>query len=367
MILNRKNIIGLGMLVAAMSSNIVKAGNPERQGQAGAAQLTINSWGRSSGLGYAYGGMTKGAEAMYLNVAGMSRGINTTELSFYRSEWLRGSGIGVNTVGFAQKINGGEGGTFGISVMQFGIKPIETTTEQNPYGGIGTYRVNMTNIGLAYSKTFSNAISAGLVVRGVSEGIPDAQASGVTLDAGVQYITTLKPGNKAKKKDDFKFGISIKNIGPGMKHQGEGLSYKAILDNGDFAKTVQVKAESIKMPSFLNIAASYDMKLDSDPNQYDNKLTAAFSFTNFAFSANQATFGLEYSYKEILSVRAGFAYQEGIFSLDTRTSAFTGLQGGVSYNFNAGDDSEFSVDYSYRATNPFSGVHTFGVRLGLGK
>ncbi len=367
MIANKKNIIGLGVALAAAWIGDVFAGNPERQGQAGAAQLTINSWGRSSGLGYAYGGMVRGTEAMYLNVAGLSRLDNATELSFYRTDWLRGSGIGINTLGFAQKLNGGDGGVLGISVMQFGIKPIDQTTTQNPYGGIGPYRVNMTNIALAYSKTFSNAISAGIVVRSVAEGIPDAQANGVTFDAGVQYMTTLKPGNKSKKKDDFKFGISMKNIGPDMKHQGDGLSYKAILENGDFSKTVQVKVESIKMPSFLNIAASYDMKLDKDPNQYDNKLTAAFSFTNFAFSANQTTLGLEYTYKNMLSLRGGFVFQEGVLDVENRTSAFTGLQGGLSYLWTGEDNTQISLDYSYRATNPFNGVHTLGVRMGFGE
>jgi len=110
MIANRKNIVGLGLAIATAWVGELRAGNPERQGQAGAAQLTINSWGRSSGIGYAYGGMVRGTEAMYLNVAGLSRLDNATELSFYRTDWLRGSGIGINTLGFAQKLSNGEGG-----------------------------------------------------------------------------------------------------------------------------------------------------------------------------------------------------------------------------------------------------------------
>jgi hypothetical protein len=274
-------LLTLGAVGAAV------AGNPERQGQAGAAQLTINGWARSSGMGWANGGKVSGTEAMYMNVAGLDRIKNTTEMSFSRTEWLMGSGIAINNAGFAQKV--GESGTFGISVMQYSIKPIEITTEQNPYGGIGTFRVNMTNIGLAYSKSFSSNISAGIMARMVSEGIPDAQASGVSLDAGVQYVTTLRPVRGSMKKDDFRFGISMKNIGPDMQHSGDGLSYKAILDNGTFSKTVQVKVDNIKLPALLNIAASYDVKLDADPNQYDNKLTLGFGFTNFAFSANQLT------------------------------------------------------------------------------
>ena len=127
-----------------------------------------------------------------------------------------------------------------VSYQENKIDPIEITTESNPYGGIGTYRVNMTNIALSYSKSFSRTISAGITARMVSEGIPDASASGMVLDAGVQYSTTLSPGASKLKKNDFKFGISIKNIGPDMDFSGDGLSFKALIQNGSYDKTMDV-------------------------------------------------------------------------------------------------------------------------------
>lgn len=355
--------ITMGMLAGVSA---LYAGNPERQGQAGAMQLTINGWARSSGWGWANGGGVSGVEAMYMNAAGLDRSANKTELAFHRTQWLVGSGIAINNFGFSQKIGeDGDKGTFGVSVMQFGIKPIEITTESNPYGGIGTYRVNMTNIGLAYSKSFSNNISAGLVVRAVNEGIPDARAMGMSLDAGVQYTTTLRPTANKIKQNDIKFGVSMKNIGPDMRHQGDGLSYKAIITNGDYTKTMQPKVDKIKLPSLLNISGSYDIRLDKDPDSYNNKLTVGFGFTNHAFTANQTTLGMEYTYKNFISVRTAFVYQEGAFDQENRTSAFTGLCGGVSYDIKSKSNT-ISLDYSYRATNPFNGTHSFGLRIGLG-
>lgn len=364
---NYKLIFALALTCIGFQSNALKAGNPERQGQAGAAQLTINGWARSGGLGWTAGGSINGAEAMFMNVGGLDRMANKTELVFARTEWLMGSGIGINNLGLALKLGeDGEAGSLGIQVMQFGIDPIEITTVENPHGGIGTYRVNMTNIGVAYSKTFSNSISAGVMARMVSEGIPDASVSGVALDAGVQYTTTLFPSRNASKRNDFKFGVSVKNIGPDMTFSGDGLSYKAVIQNGDFDKTMQVKTAGIKLPALLNIGASYDIRLDRDDNMYDNRLTVGIAFTNHAFSANQSTIALEYSYKDMLSLRGGFCYQEGIFSEDTRTSAFTGPFAGLSYDWHVNDENVISLDYNYRATNPFSGVHSFGVRIGLG-
>ncbi|MBS3914951.1 MAG: PorV/PorQ family protein [Bacteroidetes bacterium] len=341
------------------------AGNPERQGQAGASQLTLNGYARSSGLGWTYGGGVTGVEASFLNPAGMDRNKQKTELAFSRTQWLVGSGIGINTFGFTQKLgDDGEGGTLGVSVMQFGIKPIMITTEQNPDGGIGTYRVSMTNIGMGYSKSFSRNISAGIMMRAVSEGIPDAKALGVSLDAGVQYATTIRPTASGLKKNDLKFGISVKNIGPDMRFKGDGLSYKVQLDN--LTKTMEAKTQAVKLPALLNIACSYDLKLDKGDELYNNRLTLGFAFTNHSFYANQTTYSLEYGYKDYFSLRAGFVYSAGIFDESTRTSAYTGPMAGLSYDWHAKDGNTISLDYSYRASNPFSGTHSFGLRIGIG-
>lgn len=346
------------------------AGNPERQGQAGAAQLTINGFARSSGLGWSAGGGISGVEASFMNPAGMDKQRNSTELMFCRTQYLAGSGIGINNFGFTQKMGEfKDKGTLAVSVMQFGIKPIDITTESNPDGGIGTYRVNMTNIGIGYGKSFSRNISAGMMVRAVTEGIPDAKAMGMSMDAGVQYATTLKPTAAGLKKNDLKFGISVKNIGPDMKFSGEGLSYKVIIpnQNGDLTKTMVAKTQSVKLPSLLNIAGSYDFRLDKADGVYNNRLTAAFGFTNFAFSANQTTLSVEYGYKDYFCIRGGFVYQEGVFDSENRTSAFTGPMAGLSYDWHGESGNAISLDYSYRASNPFNGTHSFGLRIGIGE
>jgi hypothetical protein len=64
-------------------------------------------------------------------------------------------------------------------------------------------------------------------------------------------------------------------------------------------------------------------------------------------------------------VRSAFVYQQGAFDEENRTSAFTGFCGGLSYDIKS-KSNVFSLDYSYRATNPFDGTHSFGLRVGLG-
>ena len=88
-----------------------------------------------------------------------------------------------------------------------------------------------------------------------------------------------------------------------------------------------------------------------------------------SFSKDQYHLGLEYDFKNILLLRGGYVYEDGINPLeddyDTRTTVFTGPTAGASVRvpLNKENGSVFSIDYSYRDTNPFMGVHTIGARI----
>ena len=189
------------------------AGNPDRVGQAGAGQLLINSFGRTSGWGLANTSGVRGIESMFLNVGGLAH-TPGTELTFSRMNYLRGSDININNFGLAQKMGSG---VLGLTLQAFDIDPIEITTEQQPDGGIGTFKPQFMNIGIGYSKLFTKSISGGIVFRVISEGISDVKAMGISLDAGVQYSTKVGE-NRGVNKNNFKIGVAVKNIGPRNQH-----------------------------------------------------------------------------------------------------------------------------------------------------
>ena len=63
-------------------------GNPQRAGQAGASELLINPWARSSGLGGSNIASIRGLEGIYSNVAGLAF-TEKTELIFSQTSWLQ--------------------------------------------------------------------------------------------------------------------------------------------------------------------------------------------------------------------------------------------------------------------------------------
>lgn len=338
--------IGMALLAGG-----VMAGNPDRAGSAGATQLLVNPWARSSGWSLANSATLRGADGMFGNVAGLAH-VHKTELLFTSTRWLEGSGVKVNAVGFGQKL--GESGVIGLTATAFSFGEIPVTTIDQPEGGLGTFSPTQANIGLAYAKAFSNSIYGGLLVRVVSESIANVRTSGVCFDAGIQYITG--------PTDNVHFGISLKNVGPAMQFSGDGLSVQGLLTGDDHTLTLEQRSAEFELPSLMNIGMAYDFNISEL-----HRVTVAGTFTSNSFTRDQYIIGAEYSFKKMISVRGGYLYEQDVTDSELRETVFTGPSAGLSVDFPFGEEkkSAIAIDYGYRATNPFSGVHSIGVRLSL--
>ena len=335
------------------------AGNKDRAGQAGAYELLINPWARSTGWNGLNTANVRGLESLNQNAAGLAFA-SGTELLFAHSIYLQGTDIGINAFGFAQPL-GKSGGVLGVDVMSMNFGEIGITTTDQPEGGIGFYKPQFLNLGLSYAKTFSNSIHCGVVFRGISESVSDITATGLSIDAGVQYQTGTK-----SDPNKIKFGISLRNIGTPMRFKGDALSFKTTEPGGDYELTIEKRSQQFELPSLLNIGGSYDFRFGSGETAADRKhrLTAAANFTSNSFYQDQIGGGLEYAFKEQFMIRGGYNYQKGLTSTEDRSTAFTGLSGGFSIEVPLKKNGpSFGIDYSYRTSNPFGGTHTVGVRV----
>jgi hypothetical protein len=342
-----------------LSISPIFAGNPDRVGQAGATELLVNPWARSSGWNGANAAEIIGVESMNFNPSGLVS-IPNTEIMFARTTYLSGSDIYINGFGIAQKIGKDKTGAIGISVTSFDFGDIQITTVQNPEGGLGTYSPTFTNIGLSYAHKFSNRIRTGITFRIISESIPDAKASGICLDAGLQYIADIT----GKDEDKSKFSVSLRNVGTPMKFGGDGLTRRGTFEGSEIPLSVDTKSASFDLPTLLNIALSQDFYIDT---KHFHKLTAAGSFVSNSFAYDQYAVGLQYSLKNILLLRGSMLLEKGTFSSDNdkKKNIHSGPAAGFTVNipFGKNKDKSFAVDYSYRATVYFQGTHCFGARI----
>jgi hypothetical protein len=356
----KKNIIISSFVLAGLTlPTFVKAGNPERAGQAGAGVLLINPYARNSGWAGSNSAKVRGLEAQFLNIAGTAF-TRKTEVLYNRTIWLQGTQIYMNTFGFTQGI--GETGTIGLGLVALNAGRIEITTEDNPEGNIGTFNPTFYNLSFSYAKMFSDNIFGGVNVKLISEGISNATARGVAFDAGIQYHTG--------KYDQIHIGIALKNWGPKMRYQGDGLTKQAAVRYGsNYDLTVLSRSNAFELPALVNIGAAYDFYLTKDSTglKKTHRVSLAGTFTSNSFTYDNYLGGLEYAWKEMFMVRAGLIAEKGIFSETDRRTVYTGPTAGatVELPFSSESKSTFGFDYSYRFTNPFGGTHTFGLRINL--
>lgn len=337
-----------------LTTDVIEAGNPDRQGEAGAYELLMNPWARSAGLHTMTTANIAGVEALRLNVAGLVR-INKTEVLLGRANYLQGTDIGMNAFGFAQKV--GKGGAIGVSVMAVSFGDIPVTTTQNPDGLGVTFSPSFFNIGLGYAHEFENKVSVGVTFRGVSETTANLNAFGFAIDAGVQYVTG--------PQDNFKLGISLRNVGSPMTFRGEGLAVQLpnLGSDQEYNVTYESRATKFELPTVLNIGLSYDFLMGDK-----HRLTLIGNFAANSFSRDQVGGGLEYSFNEVFMLRGSYRYEVGAdLSNIAEAPLYTGVAAGASINIPLSKENKnkVAVDYAYRLTKITDGTHNIGVRIAL--
>ncbi len=359
----RKYTILWSFLWMFIGVGTLQAGNPDRQGEAGAYELLMNPWARSAGWHSMTAAFVSGYEAERINPAGIV-GLNKLELAFGSAQYLVPSGITMSSLGFAYRLS--SSAAFGISLMNVNVGEIDLTTVNSPEGTGATFTPTLFNLGLSYAYEFKNEenpnagrIRVGGLLRIVYEGITDAVASGVGLDAGVQYISG--------KRDQFKFGVSLRNLGTKMQYRGTGLG--VVLVPGDIRTEVQ--AAGFDIPSLLHIGASYDFHFSKQL-----RMTVAGNFTANSYSRDELGIGAEVAFLERFMIRAAYKYDNRFgFDqyLDKVNNAYTGLSLGASFILDLfhtyNDDgtvrstTKLAVDYSYRHSSPFAGTHNLTLAI----
>lgn len=334
------------------------AGNPDRQGEAGAYELLINPWARAAGLNGLVTARVTGVEAMNFNPAGVGRIIGRTEVAISHTQYLVGTGLTLNAAGLAQRI--GENGAIGVSIMSLGFGEIPLTTVNQPEG-FATFKPSFFNIGLSYSyvfrdeKTKLEKVAVGFGMRVISESIANASATGVAFDAGVQYVTGADR--------QVKFGIALRNIGTKMRFRGDGLTFVGIAPNGNNALSVDGRPAGFELPSLLHIGLSYDFLF----SEKTNRMTVVGNFTANSFARDQFGLGVEYGFREMFMARAGFKYESQMFDALNSTTASSGLTAGITAEvpFKKGSAQRIGFDYAYEYTRVFKGTHSIGLKLSL--
>jgi opacity protein-like surface antigen len=366
----KKISIVLGLIASAV---VAWAGNPDRQGEAGAYELLLNPWARSAGLHGLCAANVSGIDAMRINPAGLGAMTSDMRVAVGHSQYLVGTSMSMNALGFAKKF--GKKSTLGVEIMNLDFGNIPVTTNDRPEGTGITFSPLFLNLGLTYCYAFEEKIYTAITARFISEQLPYASAAGVAFDAGIQYHTGA---NK-----EIKIGIALRNIGTKMNFGGDGLSQTVSNPNANSGTdliTLDRRSQGFELPTQMLISTSYDfffgnaVASSSDaadnvklkPSIKEHRLTALGSFIANSFSNDQYGIGAEYGYKEMFMARVGYKYENSGNS-DFPSTLDAGLSAGATIQvpLNMRKTKYFGFDYSYRTSAVWSGTHNISLRIDL--
>lgn len=343
-------ILSLALLFCVLVFCVTDASaQNKRFGTAGASELLLPVGGRDLAMGSSGIATSKGIEALYWNPAGVSRMTESAEGMFSYMSYI--ADIKMSYVGVAGRFPRLGTLSFSLKTLSFGDIPL--TTEADPEGRGGrTYSPAYTTISAGYSRLLTDAISAGLSVKLISERIDLVSATGVGFDVGVQYRDLA--GFKG-----LTFGVAVKNIGPQMAFDGPGLLRDATPAEGRRPQQkFTLESASFDLPSSLELGLAYESPIG---DQFTGTVNGVFSNNNLA--ENTYHFGGELGYmaeRVHLFGRGGYSFQEN----NDNDSYIYGATLGAGLTYMA-PGIVVTVDYAWRDVDLFDANNIISVKLGF--
>src|SRR5437763_333557 len=301
------------ILLIAGTAQRARAGSDERKGTGGALELRLPVGARGTALGSSGIADASGVDALFWNPAGLST-IEHTELAFSHTTYF--ADMKLNDFAAGTKI---PFGTLAVNAKVLSIGDIEVTTEDAPEGTGEIISPTFSVLGVTVARQFTDRVLFGLTTNIVREQVQSLTAGGVSFDFGFEYLTGYH---------GLRFGMVMKNFGPGMQFSGDNLNINVQPPGGDPSgsnRTVAFSTATFEQPSYFTLATSYDFINDAHQRLH---LRSAFQNNNFV--GDNVSGGAEWSYRNMFSLRGSWCG-----TMNTPVDAVTGE---TSSHFASGDD-----------------------------
>lgn len=316
-------------LPAAQAQLLPRLGG-QRAGISALTFLKIDPSPRSAAMASANVAVLGDVYSTNTNPAGLA---DVDKLSFAASNTFWSAGI--NSAYFTSAMPTKKAGVFGLSVTSLTTGRMERRTEFQPDGTGQFFSASNTAVGLSYAQRLTDYFSYGVTLKYVNEQLAEYVAHTGVVDLGFLYRTDWK---------DLSFAVAVQSFGTNSKLKG---SYQP-----DGLNSKPVTLGSYPAPTLFKLGVSMvPWKTD------DKSLTAIIQLNHPNDNAENIRLGLEFEYKKLLYLRAGYK-----INVDDQKYPTAGL--GIKAHIGK---HPLQIDYAVDPTRYLGWIHRFGLSFGVNK
>lgn len=230
--------------------------------------------------------------------------------------------------------------SLGVSFGILHMEPMIETTEYMPFGTGRTFIYSDEFFALTMSLQLSDRFTVGTTAKYARETLDNLTMGGVLLDFGTVYKTGLGSMRIASSMTNF-----------GAQFAPSGTYSKVILgDDGEPVMADSLAYQSFSPPTAFRLGVAHEF-LDTE----SNRITGTFQLNHQADAAEIYSFGMEYAFKKIASLRAGYVMNRGGFGLTLGGGVNLTLPGGILFRF----------DYSYTSARYLTDPQRYSMGVSL--
>ncbi|MBN1302557.1 MAG: PorV/PorQ family protein [Melioribacteraceae bacterium] len=325
------------IIFVLLFTGILVSAQTVKTGTTAAQVLKINVGPRAVGMGGAFTALSDDITSIYWNPGGLAN-LTTNEALFNHTTLY--ADIGYDFAAFAANL--GEFGNLGAFVSVLSVDEMEVRTIELPEGTGEFFDISSMVIGLSYARNLTENFSIGFNAKYIGESIYNMRAQGFALDVGTMYRIPVL--------NELRIAASITNFGTKMRLEGRDvLVITKGGASGDNLLNSNLELDYFDLPLTFRFGLSADLM-----KQTTSRLTVALDAIHPNDHTEYVNTGFEYSWNEIIFIRAGY---NSLFERDSEK----GMTFGIGLNYRLIDYVKVKFDYAYQDFGRLTEAHFFSM------
>lgn len=306
-------------------------------GTTSAQFLKLGVGARAISLGGAFVAEASDLSAIYWNPAGLSKQMGAS-VQFNHTSYL--ADVSYSSAGFSTRL--GNAGTMAASLIYLNSGEMAVRTTVRPEGTGERFSAQDMALQIAYSRSLTDRFSIGTTLKYIREQIWHSSASALAFDIGVLFTTPYQA---------LRLGAAMSNFGPKMKMSGRDILFSIDPSDSQSGNVEVVNASYLMdahaLPLLFRVGLAWDAVSTSD-----HRVVVLVDAAHPNDNSEYVSFGSEYSFRDLLSLRAGY---RNAFEVDGEQ----GLTYGAGVNLRIDRSIRTRINYAYAEFGRLEQTHWF--------